>query len=316
MNHLQKHLTASLIALSALLSTAWAQAATAPDLKTAANFAVLSAAPSSGGAVTTTGSAITGNVGSSGAVTLTDSTITGNVVYTSAFTNTGSTISGTTTSPLDSQVVTDFNTAYGALSQPCTNTINTAAFTDTALSVSSGVTCFPAAVTFTRTVLTLTGSGPWILRTGTGSSGTGALTGTNLTVVMANGGNACNVFWQVAAAASMTDSLFEGNILASAAISMTRGTLAGRALAGAGVTMTGTSVIGCDAALPGGLVCVVTPPPKLSCDTNHQHHKNCKLHDYDPPHCDGNDDGHDGHDGYSSSPWSNDKYDNKNDNKH
>src|SRR3989338_2256243 len=215
MNHLHKHFSWSLIALAALFSTSWAQAATAPDMGVAGDFAVLSA-PASGGAVSTTGSSITGNVGSSGAVTLTDSTITGNVVLTGALTNTGSTISGTTTTPLPAQVVTDFDTAYAALNQTCTQTINEVAFTGVPLSVNSGVICFPAAVTFTNSVLTLNGNGPWIFRVGT--AGTGALTGTSFSMVMANGGNACNVFWQVAEAAKMTDSVFQGNILAGAAI--------------------------------------------------------------------------------------------------
>jgi hypothetical protein len=73
---------------------------------------------------------------------------------------------------------------------------------------------------------------------------------------MANGGNACNVFWQVNAAATLTTSVFQGNILAGAAITTTGGTFAGRALAKAAVTMTGTTVVGCDALPPGlGLVC-------------------------------------------------------------
>jgi len=185
MNSCQKFLSTSLLALFA--SAAFA--ADAPPLDTAGDFAVL------GTAVSTTGSSITGNVGSPGAVTFTNSTITGNVVHTGALTNTGSTISGTISSPLPGQVVTDFNEAYAALDQPCTETIVTAAFTGVPLTVNSGVICFPAAVTFTNSVLTLMGNGPWIFRVGTQAAG--ALTGTNLTVVMASGGDACDVFWQV-----------------------------------------------------------------------------------------------------------------------
>ena len=51
MKHLQKHFSASLIALAALLSAApmAAWAATAPTLGAASSFAVLSAAPNAGG---------------------------------------------------------------------------------------------------------------------------------------------------------------------------------------------------------------------------------------------------------------------------
>lgn len=41
MNHLQKHFSASLIALAAILTAPMAWAATAPDLGAAASFAVL-----------------------------------------------------------------------------------------------------------------------------------------------------------------------------------------------------------------------------------------------------------------------------------
>ncbi len=297
MNHLQKHLSASLIALAALLTApvaAWA--ATAPALNSASGYAVLSVPPldASGvgtGAVTCTSSTINGNVGSNGPAT--------------SVTQTGCTI-GTVTAPVSLGVVTDFTNAYNALEgQGCDTVLTTLPTTP----LSPGVYCFNAALTVTGSTLTLNGpsNGIWIFKIGT--NGSGALTGTNFTVNMTGGGSACNVYWWVAQAATMTTSLFQGNILAGAAITTTGGTFAGRALAGATVTMTGTSVIGCDAALPGSLSCVVTPPPKLSCDTNHQHHKHCKLHDYDPPHCDGNDDGHDDNQGSSSSfPWSIDKH--------
>jgi ice-binding like protein len=102
--------------------------------------------------------------------------------------------------------------------------------------------------------LTLNGQGNsnavWIFKIGA------ALTGTNFTVVMANGAQPCNVFWAPSAAATMTDSAFKGNILAGGAtgsITLTRGAVAGRALANVAVTMTGTSVIGCTT--------LAAPPP-------------------------------------------------------
>lgn len=60
-----------------------------------------------------------------------------------------------------------------------------------------GVYCFAAAVTFTDTTLTLDGAtnpnGIWIFKV------EGALTGSGFQVVMANGAQACNVFWAVEA---------------------------------------------------------------------------------------------------------------------
>jgi hypothetical protein len=268
MNSSQKFLSTSLLALFA--SAAFA--AEAPPLDTAAPFAVL------GAAVSTTGASITGNVGSSGAVTFTNSTIIGNVVHTGALTNTDSTISGTITTPLNPQVVVDFEEAYLALDQACTQTIVPAAFTGVPLTVDSGVICFGAAVTFTNSVLTLRGNGPWIFRVGTTAAG--ALTGTNLTMIMANGGDACDVFWQVNAATTLTTSVFRGTILAGAAITTTGGTIAGRALARAAVTMTGTTVIGCDSALPGTTAC----KPK-------KHHKHKHKHKKGHGHDDDDDDG-------------------------
>lgn len=265
MNHIQKHLSASLIALAALLAApmaAWA--ATAPSLGTAASFAVLgvgsanppSTAADATTAVTTTTSTITGDVGSAGAVTLTGSTINGNVILSGALTNTGSTYSGTST-PLPVQVITDFNTAYNQYAAiPCTGTL-LPAYTGATLTLAPGVYCTDAAVTFTDSTLTLDltaaggdGSGTWIFKIGT--LGTGALTGTNFTVNMANGGDPCNVSWWVAQASTMTTSGFQGDILAGAAITLTG--LAGTAtpfngdiMAKAGVTVTDVTVLGCNA---------------------------------------------------------------------
>ena len=95
-------------------------------------------------------------------------------------------------------------------------------------------------------MLTLDGpsNGIWNIKVGT--SGTGALTGTNFSVVLAGGVEPCNVYWWVAQAATMTDSNFAGTILAGAAITITRGTFHGDALAQAAVTMTGATITGCE----------------------------------------------------------------------
>jgi len=66
---------------------------------------------------------------------------------------------------------------------------------------------------------------------------------------MANGGEACNVNWWVAEAATITRGDFKGNIYAGAAITITGvgPTLPfqSRALANAGVTLTNSAFTGC-----------------------------------------------------------------------
>lgn len=307
MNHLKKHFSAGLIALAALTAApvgAWA--ATVPSLGTAASFAVLgagSAVPATTNAdastaVTTTNSVITGDVGSAGAVTLSGSTINGNVVFSGALANTGSTMSGTST-PLPVQVINDFNTAYNSYAAiPCTGSL-LPAYTGAALTLAPGVYCNAAAVTFTDSTLTLDARGNanavWIFKIGTG--GTGALTGTNFTVNMANGGDSCNVSWWVAQASTMTTSGFQGDILAGSAITLTglAGTTTpfnGDILAKAGVTVTDVTILGCNASGGGN--------------------------GGNGGHCGGGH--HDGHDGdkdhkdYSRNPWSHD--DHNGDNNH
>jgi hypothetical protein len=223
----------ALVALS-LLAGVWpvaAEAAKAPGPGSASSFAVLSAAPGGGGAVTCTGGTITGNVGSSG--------LAASVVQT------GCTINGAIVAPVSAQVVAGFNSAYDAFAAvSCGQTLTG---TLAGVTLSPGVYCFDAAATLTGT-LTLQGptSGSWTFKIGT--SGTGALTGTNFSVIMAGGGQPCNVNWRVAQAATMTTSNFLGTILAGAAITLTGGTFTGDALAKAAVTITGTNVVGC----PGG----------------------------------------------------------------
>ena len=113
-----------------------------------------------------------------------------------------------------------------------------------------GVYCTGAGLTATDVTLTLDALGNanavWLFKIGT--SAPGALTGTNFSVVLARGAQACNVTWWVNAAATMSTSAFKGNILAGAAISMTGGTLNGNAWSKADVTFTeGTVVTGCAA---------------------------------------------------------------------
>jgi len=138
MNHHQKHFSPSRIALAVLLAAApmGAWAATAPDLGAASRFAVLSAAPNAGGAVTCTTSTVNGDVGSSGAMT--------------SVVQTGCTINGAIIAPVSAGVLLDFNTAYDSYAAiPCTGTLG-AAYTGAALTLAPGVYCTDAAVTFTN----------------------------------------------------------------------------------------------------------------------------------------------------------------------
>ena len=203
-----------------------AMAQSAPDLGTAEDFAVLG-----GTAVTVTDSDVSGNVG---------------VDLGGAFTNTNSTISGTVYvgDPVAQQAYDDFLATYNDLAgEPCGTTLSGDL---TGLSLTPGVYCVAAASTTTGGTLTLDGSSTdtWIFLIGTG--GTGALTGTNFTVLMSSG-ETCNnnVFWWTAEAVTLTDSVFIGSILAGTSITVTGGSLDGQALAKVAVTLTGTEVSVC-----------------------------------------------------------------------
>lgn len=240
MNDRHKYVFPCLLAIAALLSSASfqpASAQSAPSLGAASSFSVLG-----GQAVTCTGSVITGDVG---------------VSPTPTFTNTGCTVAGGTPPATDAAAAlarTAFLNAYDAIGlMPCNQTISTAAFTGNVPALgplAPGVYCFPAGVTFTNTTLTLDGStnpkGVWIFKVGA------ALTGSGFQVALANGAQACNVFWSVGAATTLSTStlppLFQGNILAGNAaggsVTITGGSLIGRVLANVAVTMTATNIHG------------------------------------------------------------------------
>ena len=184
------------------------------------------------------------------AVTCTDSTITGNVdIFApvppgSTVTQTNCVINGTIHAG-DASAVQDntaFFAAYDAAAATQCGTVLTG--TLAGVTLAPGVYCFDAAATLTG-LLTLKGpsNGIWLFKVGT--LGTGALTGTNLSMVMDGGGEACNVTWQVAEAATMTTSDFLGTILAGAAITLTGGTFNGDALAKFAVTLTGSTLTPC-----------------------------------------------------------------------
>ncbi len=235
-SHTFTRFTARLVAIAlfaALLSAAPFHAAfaqTAPALGSAGSFAVLG-----GPAVTCTDSTINGDVGtglSGSAITQTNCTINGTLHQ------------GDATAMA---AYNDFLGAYDALALVQCDQILTG--TLAGVTLTPGVYCFDAAATLTGQ-LTLDGpaNGVWIFKIGT--SGTGALTGTNFSVVMSGGGQACNVYWWVAEATTMTTSNFQGTILAGAATTFTGGSLIGRDLAKAAATLTGVTVSACSPGTP------------------------------------------------------------------
>lgn len=106
-----------------------------------------------------------------------------------------------------------------------------------------GVYCFSSSAANTG-VLTLDAGGNnnavWIFK-----MGSTLVTGPGSSVIVINGGQDCNVFWQVGSSATLdTTTNFVGNILALTSISLTTGaTVSGRALARNGAVTTDTNVI-------------------------------------------------------------------------
>jgi hypothetical protein len=228
MNGLQKYLSMCLLAAAALLggtSPAWAEA---PSLGAASDFAVLG-----GTNVTCTNGSVIGDVGVSPGSA-------------DPYTNTGCIITGGTppaTNAAAASARTAFLSAYAGLQTlSCTQSLTG---TLAGQNLAPGVYCVSAEAKTGTLTLTGPSNGVWIFLVN------GALTGTNFSVVMAGGGQPCNVFWAPTGAATMTTSALKGNILAGDAgigsITLTGGTLAGSALANIAVTMTGASVVGCDA---------------------------------------------------------------------
>jgi hypothetical protein len=115
-------------------------------------------------------------------------------------------------------------------------------------------------------------------------------------VVMANGGQPCNVFWLVGADSTLTTSTFQGNILAggpTGSFTSTGGTLIGRVLANGAVTLTGPNLHGtCALAAQGGAGCKTDIDDDDDKDTDHQdkdkddHDKDKDHHDKDKDHPD------------------------------
>ena len=92
--------------------------------------------------------------------------------------------------------------------------------------------------------MTLSGNGIFLIKIG--SDGSGALTATKFDVLLTNGAQACNVIFLVADGATLTNSTFQGSILAGGGITLTDATLNGDAFSKADVTVTRSTVTGCE----------------------------------------------------------------------
>jgi uncharacterized repeat protein (TIGR01451 family) len=209
---------APIIVLTALLIVAPFHAAlaqVAPSLGTAQTFAVLGSST-----VTNTGpTIITGDLGVDPGTAVTGFP-PGLVV--------GGTIHAADSVALNAQNAT--TTAYNSLaSQARTSTLTGEDLGG--LTLVPGVYFFATSAQLTGK-LTLNGGGDpsavWVFQIGSTLT-----TASNSSVVVENGGQNCNVFWQVGSSATIgTGTTFIGNILANASITLTtNATLSGRALA-------------------------------------------------------------------------------------
>jgi hypothetical protein len=219
--------------------------ATAPGLGTAASFAVLG-----GSTVTNTGPTIvTGNLGVSPG-----SAVTG---FPPGIVVPPSTIH--TADAVALQAQSDVTTAYNDLAGQACDVVLTGQDLG-GLTLTPAVYCFTSSA-FLTGILTLDGQGDpnavFVFQIGST-----LITAPNSSVVMINGANACNVFWQVGSSATLdTTTAFQGNILALTSITLNTGaSVYGRALARNGaVTMDSNTI-------PAS--CAVAPPTPTATSTN------------------------------------------------
>jgi uncharacterized protein Usg len=182
----------------------------------------------------------------SGAVNCTNSTIEGDVGSAVAGTRTSCVQSGDIVTAVSQDIQTDFRNAYSTLaSEQCDHTLATLA----GQVLTPGTYCVDNASTNTGSVLTLNGDDDdtWLFKIGT--SGAGALTGTDFVVEMIGGAQACNVSWWVADAVTLTRGDFKGDILAGQAVTVTgvasNSPVKGRIMAEGTVVLTNADALGC-----------------------------------------------------------------------
>jgi hypothetical protein len=209
-------------------ATVIVSSATPPPSPSTSTFAILANM-----AVGCTDGSIAGDVGTF------QGSPTGSITQTNCPITNGTAQIGSTASI---QAYNSFVTSYTNLATVACDVVLTG--TLAGVTLAPGTYCFDAAASLTGT-LTLNGpsNGVWLFKIGT--SGVGALSGTNLNVVMAGSSQACNVTWWVRNGATMTDAFMKGKILAGGGVTLTRGTLIGNGWGQADATITGTAVTGC-----------------------------------------------------------------------
>lgn len=230
-------LPGALIGFALLYGPSLALAQTAPPLGAAGSFAVLGAST-----VTNTGpTLVTGDLGLSPGTAVTGfppGTGVGGSIHAA--------------DALAAQAQNDATTAYNDLAaQACTTTY--APVTDLGgMTLLPGVHCFPSSAAVTGT-LTLDAQGNpnavFVFKTGSTF-----ITASAASVSVINGGQKCNVFWQVGSSATLgTTSTVPGTIIALASITLNTGaSVSGRSIARtAAVTLDSNNVGGC-AAGPAG----------------------------------------------------------------
>ncbi len=211
---------------------------TAPSLGSAQSYAVLG-----GSTVTNTGpSVITGDLGVSPG-----SAVTG---FPPGIVVSG-TIHAADAGALAAQ--TSLTTAYNSLvSQACT--LDLTGQNLGGMTLTPGVYCFSTSAQLTGTLtLNAQGNANAVFIFKIGSTLT---TASGSSVLLINGGNLCNTFWQVGSSATLgTTTSFVGNILALTSITLTtNASVAGRALARNGAVTLDSNTVNAS-------VCQVTPSP-------------------------------------------------------
>jgi len=153
--------------------------------------------------------------------------------------------------------ITDMITAYNALrdNNTCPSATASHNLAGSLVSGSQGAVLEPgvyciSGVGLLTSQLTLNGGANaiWVFKAASSITPIGG------SVVMAGGGNACNVYWQVTGAVDLNNTAFVGNVLTGTAITFTgaappgtASSLVGRALAQSDVTMTGANITACAA---------------------------------------------------------------------
>ena len=230
---------------AASFQSAWAQ--TAPSLGTAATFAVLGAET-----VSNTGpSTIHGDVGVWPGTAI--------VGFPPGLIVPPGTRHATDAVAMQAQM--DVITAFNALgAEACTEDLTGQDLGGKTLT--AGIYCFSSSAQLTGT-LTLNAQGDpnavFIFRTGSTLT-----TASNSVVMLINGAQPCNAFWQIGSSATLgTTTSFIGNILALSSITLTTGaSLNGRALARTGAVTLDTNTVffsACNA-----VVCTDTTAPKVA----------------------------------------------------